>query len=435
MAQNNSSVSANGTGRPSAARHKRRAAHRQVLKRSTSLETNSRLLFFGKSSAFPLSQSPSPRRPLFSSNRKIKPNQLAHPPVLHRRLSKPPAPSKLAKLYRRHRNLQRAVSLFLLRRQWWRRTRRPTLNMDFINHLRHIQADEPSSDEESGRILTFAAAPARRRTASPSKPPAAATPTQAGETEDVRAKRKRDTPAEAAPVTTSAETPRAAEKAAVPPPSPPANGKPSPVANGTKSPKKRVLAAEEAGSGARERVHKRAKTEAPLPPKPAAERSKAARATAPAPAPVPALAPVPAPAPAAAPLGSPSTRWSTLSGGSTTASTTPPSRRPATPPGALPSTGAARRRPRRPSALAVEAQKRAHGQRKGGERVQDLKGKGKVVVSPSLLHGKGVGKQPVVSKPDGGKRGERRWLSNARQTGANGGQRHPTSVKKYKKFA
>jgi uncharacterized protein affecting Mg2+/Co2+ transport len=78
----------------------------------------------------------------------------------------------------------------------------------------------------------------------------------------------------------------------------------------------------------------------------------------------------------------------------------------------------------------VEARKNAH-QLKVRERGLELKGKGK-----ASMHGKGVvGKQPVVLKPDGGKGKERRWLSNARQTGVNDGQRNSVGGKKYKKFA
>ncbi len=80
--------------------------------------------------------------------------------------------------------------------------------MDFVDQLRRLQADE-SSDEESGRLLTSATAPAPRRTA---------------------AKRKA-APAEEA----DAETSRAAKKAKPAAPSPAAEGKLAPMANGSGS--------------------------------------------------------------------------------------------------------------------------------------------------------------------------------------------------------
>lgn len=51
--------------------------------------------------------------------------------------------------YKRYRNPDRALNSFLVRRSLWRSSRRPTTKMDFINHLRLIQADDPSSDEDS----------------------------------------------------------------------------------------------------------------------------------------------------------------------------------------------------------------------------------------------------------------------------------------------
>ncbi|KAK3300086.1 uncharacterized protein B0H64DRAFT_379927 [Chaetomium fimeti] len=474
MVQNNSSVSDIGTDRLRTAKHKRQAVlsrtstlqlsseqHRQVLRRSTSLEINSRLLFLGKSPAFSLSQPPSPGLPLSSSHRKTKSNQLAHPPILHRHLSRPPAPSKLAKLYRRHRNLERAVSLFLLRRQWWRRTRRPTLNSDFIKHLRQIQADEPSSDEESGRILASAAVSAHRRSPSTTKPATTTTPAQPGETEVAPAKRKRDGPAEAAPESTNLGAP--AKPGRVQSPSPLANGKPSPVANGTTSPRKRARANEEASPGPREGVHKRAKTETPLPPKPKPEAasSKTTAATAAAAAAVPPRKPVdkmeyferrvhdmltnplefddcvhdstrPPPRHAARSFAKYRRRQTQAPPPLVMSGALGPAAPASSTLVAKPAVVVARSKGSG-NALATEAQKRAH-QRKGGEWAQGSKGKGKAVTSPGP-HGKAVGRQPVVSRSDGGRRGERRWLSNARQTGVNGGQRHPAGVKKYNKFA
>ncbi|KAK4193514.1 hypothetical protein QBC35DRAFT_108705 [Podospora australis] len=57
-------------------------------------------------------------------------------------------------LYRAHRNPEKALNLFLLRRHYWRSTRRPTPTMDsasWITHLRESQA-ESSSDEDFNTI-------------------------------------------------------------------------------------------------------------------------------------------------------------------------------------------------------------------------------------------------------------------------------------------
>ncbi|KAL2125286.1 hypothetical protein VTJ04DRAFT_1651 [Mycothermus thermophilus] len=75
--------------------------------------------------------------------------------LLPRLLSKQQSPAQQAKLRKRQRNLERALALFFLRRHLWRKSRRPFFaNMDWIANLRRIQADESSSDEESGLLLT-----------------------------------------------------------------------------------------------------------------------------------------------------------------------------------------------------------------------------------------------------------------------------------------
>ncbi|KAL2270949.1 hypothetical protein VTJ83DRAFT_320 [Remersonia thermophila] len=103
-------------------------------------------------------------RLLASSRRAQSPVDLTNSSLVSRLLSKQASPAQLAKLFKRHRNLERALALFFLRRHLWRKSRRPFPNMDWIANLRRIQADESSSDEESGLILTAlcAGVPLRR---------------------------------------------------------------------------------------------------------------------------------------------------------------------------------------------------------------------------------------------------------------------------------
>ncbi len=66
---------------------------------------------------------------------------------------KPPAPARLAKIYRRHPNPERALSMFLLRRLQWRRSRRPSATLAFLQHLRRLRPRAPPSKEESAPVL------------------------------------------------------------------------------------------------------------------------------------------------------------------------------------------------------------------------------------------------------------------------------------------
>ena len=347
--------------------------------------------------------------------------------------------------------------------------------MDFINHLRIPQADEPSSDEESDRILTSAAAAAPTATTPPAQPSEAKAP--------AAAKRKREAPAEAAaPEGTDAETAQAAKRARVQPHSPPTSSRqPSTpvVANGTRPAKKRAPAAEEAAAWAGERVvgqgRVRSTTSTTKPG--AAESSKAAAVTATtaaASAVMPSSSPAPAPSPSSAPLSrkpvdkmeyferrvhdmlaSPldfddcvldSTRPMPRHAARSFAQYRRRQPQPAPPlvmSGALgpvtgfgvdakSSGGGSKRSRSGGSSLAKEARKNAHRERVR-ERGLELKGKGK---GKANIHGKGaVGKRPVGLKSDGSKGRERKCLSNARQTGMNGGQRNSVGGKKYKKFA
>ncbi|KAH6651051.1 hypothetical protein F5144DRAFT_598463 [Chaetomium tenue] len=355
--------------------------------------------------------------------------------------------------------------------------------MDFINHLRQLQADESSSDEETGRLLTDAAVTARRRTTPPSKPPAATTtpPAQPAEAKALTPKRKREAPAEAAPEGIDAETRRAAKRAKLQLPTPPAStSPPAPLANGTNSPSKRAPAAEKgktatappttASSTINQPKAARIASSSKAPaaaPAPAATKTKPPKkaATTPSSPRAPALPlnkmefferrvhdmltrpldfddcvldtarPIPRhaarsfaqyrrrqtqPAPPLVMSGAigPVAKGDGMVGGGSAAG------------GGGGGGGGGRSKGSSGSALAMEARKNAH-QLKVRERGLELKGKGKA--GP---YGKGaVAKQSVVSKPDGGRGKERRWLSNARQTGGDGGQHHLTGGKKSKKFA
>ncbi|KAL2131153.1 hypothetical protein VTI74DRAFT_5464 [Chaetomium olivicolor] len=182
------------------------------------------------------------------TSKEVKFRDIAHALALHHQL-RALAASKLAKLYRRHRNPERAVNLFLLRRLLWRSTRRPVSNMDWIEHLRMLQTDEPSSDEESGAHLTAATVPVRRL--SPASANSASTPAQpARELEVTGAKRKRTPTAEdSAAMVGVAEGAPVMKKAKAPSPPTSTDGKPppnvgrlpAPQTNGTEGAKKRKL--------------------------------------------------------------------------------------------------------------------------------------------------------------------------------------------------
>ncbi|EAQ93575.1 predicted protein [Chaetomium globosum CBS 148.51] len=345
--------------------------------------------------------------------------------------------------------------------------------MDFINHLRQLQADESSSDEEPGRILTAAAV-----TAPPAKPPAATTtpPAQPAETKAPTPKRKREAPAEAAPEGIDAETRQAAKRAKLQLPTPPAStSPPSPLANGTPSPKKKgVRAAEEKKAAAAPPTTTTTTTKTHQPK--AASIASSSKAPAPAAAatkdepPEKAATTVAARAPRkpldqmefferrvhdmlTRPLdfddcvldtARPIPRHAARSFAQYRRRQPQPAP-PLVMSGALRPVskgdvkvgagngggGGGRSKGSSGSTLAMEARKNAH-RLNVKERGQELKGKARA--GP---HGKGavVGKQSVVSRPDGGRGKERQWLSNARQTGGNGGQQHLAGGKKSKKFA
>ncbi|KAL2166445.1 hypothetical protein VTG60DRAFT_2753 [Thermothelomyces hinnuleus] len=481
MAQNNSSASVTGAARMAGARHKKRAAalsassafqlflehRRRALRNSTSPEVESKIVIPDRYSTPSQSQPPSDCRPFASSLRKPKIGDATHSRALLRHLS------KLAPLYRRHRNLERALNLFLLRRQLWRRTRRPFFQMDFIKRLRDIQADESSSDEDSGLVLTSASVSALRHRSPVSEQAAAVAANQPEKTKTAGEKRKRDTPAEGPAEDVGPENLPAAKKEEVEP-VPPAVGRKlaDPVPNGrdgtdgNKSTKKRALDEETAGATAEESAAKKARIVKPVggakveaeSRKPAqSESSKAAGSAA---------AAAPRPKPVAQmeyhdqrvhdmltdPLGFDDFVYDTTK-------PIPPHlarsfaryrrRQPQSPPplimsGAIGPAALAAKSPVNPklkgpgNSLAKEAQKRAYQQRIN-ERVKDMKEK-KAVESESGFPGEqGKGKAVVGRQPPGGLKGgsskhkEKRWLTAARQGGVNYGEQHRARVKKYKK--
>ncbi|KAL2174745.1 uncharacterized protein P884DRAFT_263383 [Thermothelomyces heterothallicus CBS 202.75] len=488
MAQNNNSASVTGAARMAGARHKKRAAalsassafqlflehRRRSLRNSTSPEVESKIVIPDKYSTPSQSQPPSDCRPFASPLRKPKLGDATHSRAILRHLS------KLAPLYRRHRNLERALNLFLLRRQLWRRTRRPFFQMDFIKRLRDIQADESSSDEDSGLVLTSASVSALRHHSPVSEQAAVVAANQPEKTKTAGEKRKRDTAAEGPAEDVGPENLPAAKREEVEP-VPPAVGRKLavPVPNGrdgtpngrdgtdgNKSTKKRALDEETAGATAEESAAKKvrivkpvggAKVEAENRKPAQSESSKAADSAA---------AAAPRPKPVAKmeyhdqrvhdmltdPLGFDDFVYDT----------TKPiprhlarsfaryrRRQPQSPPplimsGAIGPAALAAKSPvtpklKRPgNSLAKEAQKRAYQQRIN-ERVKDMKEK-KAAESESGFPGEqGKGKAVVGRQPPGGLKGgsgkhkEKRWLTAARQGGVNYGEQHGARVKKYKK--
>ncbi|KAK4100623.1 hypothetical protein N658DRAFT_91187 [Parathielavia hyrcaniae] len=249
---NNSSASAFGTARPAGSVYNSRSIpstakafqlflrhRRRALRDSASSSEDSNTASFGKSLANPVSPLTSKNGILTSLPLRVKLSDSTSTLPLRSHLTSPVAVSKLAKLYRRSRNIQRAVSLFLLRRQLWRRSRRPTSRMDFIEQLRLIQSDEPSSDEESGLILTSATA---RRTRRPTLS-LRDHPTPPSELPGQGKKRKRDP----VPVDAPAQKPSlAAKKAKTQIPSPAASSH-GPCNTSSKSAKFPTLDAEPTG--------------------------------------------------------------------------------------------------------------------------------------------------------------------------------------------
>ncbi|KAL2165434.1 hypothetical protein VTH06DRAFT_732 [Thermothelomyces fergusii] len=487
MAQNDSSANVTGAARPAGARQKKRAAalpaasafqlflehRRRALRNSTSPEVESKIVIPDRHSTPSQSHPPSDYRPIASSLRKPKPGDATHSRTLLRHLS------KLAALYRRHRNLERAVNLFLLRRQLWRRTRRPFFHMDFIKRLRDIQADEPSSDEDSGLMLTSASLSSLRHRSPVSEQAVAVSVNQPELTGTAGERRKQDPPPEDHVKDAGPENLPATEKEKLEPVPPVAlaplavsrkpagtvpNGRDS--TDGNKGAKKRVLDEATSGAVAEEIAAKKAKIVKPVGGakaemelrKPAqAENSKAASSAATA-----------APRPKSVaqmeyhdqrvhdmltdPLGfddfvydatKPIPRALALSFARYRR------RQPQPPPplimsGAIGPAPVAAKSSVIPknkgsgSSLAKEAQKRAH-QLKIKEQAKDMKEK-KAAESDSRVpdvQGKAkavVGRQPPSGLMGGnGKRKEKRWLTAARHGGVNQGEQHRAHVKKSKK--
>lgn len=329
--------------------------------------------------------------------------------------------------------------------------------MDFVDHLRRIQADEVSSDEESGLLLTSVTAPVpRRRPSPPLNHTTVTAPSQPVEAQVTVAKRKRDPTAEPASAEeANAETSRAAKKTKAPTSIPAVDGKPAsvttggepgPQSNGANGSKKRALEDEKTKSEGEQPAAKKIKPENGNVKKPVVtktESSKAASAT-----------PVPQ-----KPIGrmeyfeqrvhemltdplefddfvydsnKPVPRHVARSFARCRRGQTQPPP-PLVMSGAIGSASNAKSaiaKPKGSGSLAKEARKRAH-QQKIKEQVHTQKGK--------AAEGRGfVGsKQPAMSRANVGKgKGkERAWLTNARQRpNVNlGGQRHQGGVKKYNK--
>ncbi|KAK4238027.1 hypothetical protein C8A03DRAFT_44177 [Achaetomium macrosporum] len=200
MAQNNSSASAAGTERLPNVRLDNRsslspssALQLFLRQRRRALRKTSGPNFIRKS----LATSPLILDPGYSSSisGKVKTGtvNLEHltKALVRHRLNRA-NPLALGRLYRRHRNPERALDLFLLRRLLWKSTRRP-VPMDFIEHLRRIQADEPSSDEESGVTLTSLSTSDRSRRSSSTDSTVITVPDQPDDEAKVScAKRKRN---------------------------------------------------------------------------------------------------------------------------------------------------------------------------------------------------------------------------------------------------
>ncbi|KAK4251183.1 hypothetical protein C7999DRAFT_11051 [Corynascus novoguineensis] len=475
MAQNNSSASVTGAVRPAGARLKRRPAlspssafqlflehRRRALRNSTSPEIDSKIICTDKSLTPSYSQPASDCRPLSSSQRKSKLGDLTQSPALLRHLG------KLAPLYRRHRNLERALSLFLLRRQLWRRTRRPFFKMD-LKRLRDIQADESSSDDEPGLVLASASVSApRRRSPAPNPAAVAAFEGQQAGTEPIGGKQKRVAVAEIPGEDADPETSQTAKKAVVVPVSLAlSSSNPAPVASstggidGTKSPRKRTLEDGKAEAKTEERAIKKARTLEPAATKREEESSKSAQARSSKDAAVAALRPKPVAQMEyhdqrvhdmlTDPLGFDdfvydTTRPMPLHAARSFAKfrrrqshSAPPlimsgALGPVTPGGKKPVNSKSKGPV---GSLAKEARKRAH-QQKVKERVQGENGIA-TRFEPGFLGAqrKGndvAGKRTAGPKGNGGKRKDERWLTAARPGGLNGGERHQPDPKKFKKL-
>ena len=100
--------------------------------------------------------------------------------ILGEQPNKPLTPARLAKIYRRHRNPERALVMFFWRRQQWKKSRRPSITLAFLEHFRRFHFRKPSSNEEPGLVFRPAAAqngpsqPAMAANTTPSEPVTAA---------------------------------------------------------------------------------------------------------------------------------------------------------------------------------------------------------------------------------------------------------------------
>lgn len=348
--------------------------------------------------------------------------------------------------------------------------------MDFIKRLRDIQADEPSSDEDSCLALTSASVSVLRDPSPPSNQAAVVAAKQPQETGTAGEKREQDPSAESrVKDVDSDENPPAVKKEEAET-VPPAvikrvadtipNHKDG--TNGEKATKKRALGEETAGEKAEESAAKKAKIMKPAGGskvdtenrKPVqAESSKATSSAAAA-----AATPVPKLVPQMEyhdqrvhdmltdPLGfedfvydsnRPIPRALALSFARYRR------RQPQPPPplvmsgaiGPAPPTMKSSVIPRvkgSGSSLAKEAQKRAH-ELKTKERVMDMKEKKASEPGQQSPGVQGKGKAVVDRQPPGGlnggssKRKEKRWLTAARQGGVSYVEQHGARVKKFKK--
>lgn len=132
---------------------------------------------------------------LASLPKKTKDGDLSKTLLLQRLLSakvKALASGRPGKLYKRHRNPERALGLFLLRRLLWKSTRRPFFRMGFVT-------DESSSDEEFTLQISPSSSPDRNDRSSVSDTTTLTIPDKLDEEEKTSTKRKRGVTAGSAP--------------------------------------------------------------------------------------------------------------------------------------------------------------------------------------------------------------------------------------------
>jgi hypothetical protein len=336
--------------------------------------------------------------------------------------------------------------------------------MGFIEHIRRIQADEPSSDEESGSSPFSVPAPVSRRQSSAPATATPAAPAQLDESKTSSPKKKRDSAAateealtERAPKKVKSTEPSSvgtAKKAKDETRSPAAASTPASLTNGTKSTKKRARMDEEKASEGEQRAVKRVKPE---------DRSSAKLASIKAEA-ESSKKTMPAAAPAAQkpvdkmeyferrvhdmltdPLDFDDCVYDSNKPMSQHAARSfarnrrgqkqpPPPLEMSGAAGPASGTKPATPKSRGSGSLAKEAQKRAHQQKVNGH-VERLKGKAVASSEPEEgIKGPVGGKQPVKVKANVGKRKERAWLTNSRKV-ERGGQQPQIRVRKYTQSA